>query len=34
MRKERIIRIEGQFEVIGIFINEVMVQSMRRRIYG
>ena len=34
MRKSKVIRIEGKFEIIGVFINEVLIQTMRRRIYG
>jgi hypothetical protein len=32
MRKERVIRIESRMEIIGIFINEVLVQTLKRRI--
>ncbi len=32
MRKERVIRIEGRMEIIGILINEVLVQTLKRRI--
>jgi len=34
MRRERVIRIEGQMEIIGIFINEVLISTMRRRIWA
>jgi hypothetical protein len=33
MRKEAIIRIEGRFEIIGIFIDNVKVNELRRRIF-
>lgn len=33
MRREAIIRIEGRFEVIGIFIDNVLVRELRRRIF-
>lgn len=31
MRKERVIRIEGNIEIIGIFIDEVLIQTLRRK---
>lgn len=32
MRKSRVIRIEGNLEVIGIFVNDVLVRTMTRRV--
>lgn len=34
MRQSKILRIEGHHEIIGVFINEVLVQTLRRRIYA
>jgi len=33
-RESRVIRIEGQIEIIGIFINGVLTSTLRRRIFA
>lgn len=34
MRTTKVLRIERGFEVIGIFVNDVLIQTMKRKISG
>jgi len=34
MRTTQILRIEGRHEIIGVFLNGVLIKEMRRRILG